>query len=85
MVPTTSDCRHHPVVGVLCATVGQRRVYKQYAVFAVTLLCTTLASLCSASRLLHCLYYMIYWCVVFGVCCVSVCRVYPTGRLWLTS
>ena len=63
MVPTTSDCVYHPVVGVLCATVGQRRVYKQSAVSAVTLLCTTLARLCSASRVLHCLY-----CCLFVYC-----------------
>ena len=76
MVVTVPDSPRPPTT---VSTVGERLVCDGYAVFAVTLLCTTLASLCSASRLLHCLYYVIYWCVVFGVCSVCVCAVYPRG------
>ena len=61
-------------------TVARRLVCNRYAVPAVILSCATLARLRSASRLLHCLYYVIYWCVVFGVCGVSVCAVYPIYR-----
>ena len=58
-------------------TVARRLVCNRYAVPTAVPQYTTMARLRSASRLLHCLYYVIYWCVVFGVCGVYVCAVYP--------
>ena len=82
MVVTVPDSSRPPTT---VSTVTQRLVYKCYAVPTAVPLCATLARLRSASRLLHCLYYMIYWCVVFGVCGVCVCAVYPTRRNGLTD
>ena len=66
------DGGHHLFVVGTVGTVRQRLVCEHDAVSTAVPSSATLASLCSAPILLHCLYYMIYWCVVFGVCVLSI-------------
>ena len=65
-------------------TVGRGLVCEHSAVFAVTLLCTTLASLRSAPIVLHCLYCCLFvYCSIINECIVREYMLYRRNRLTL--